>query len=197
MKPLLIIISAPSGTGKSTLCDRLLADFPEISYSISCTTRKLRGREEDGVDYYFTNHDDFEKRISRNDLLEHAIVHDNYYGTLKAPVYEAFRDGQSILLDIDVVGAEQIRDVMEDLPDDDPLKLGFVDIFIEPPSIEELRNRLEGRGEDSTATIELRLKNALGELDRADEYKYRVVNDDLDVAYRKLCDIIMVNLEIL
>ncbi len=192
MKPLLIIISAPSGTGKSTLCDRLLSDFPEISYSVSCTTRQPRGQEEDGVDYYFSTMEGFKQKIAQGELLEYATVHGNYYGTLRTPIDEAFKEGQSILLDIDVAGAEQVRAVIEDLDDDDPLKAGFVDIFIEPPSIEELRRRLETRAEDDADTIELRLNNASGEMARAGEYRYRVMNDDIEIAYRKLKDIIMV-----
>ncbi len=196
MKPLLIVMSAPSGAGKSTLCDLLLQEFPEISYSISCTTRDPRGEEEDGVDYFFLSRERFAEYVQEGKLLEHAVVHGNCYGTPAAPVREAIAEGQCILMDIDVVGAAQVRDYVEDLEDGDPLKEGFVDIFIEPPSIEELERRLIGRGEDSRETIELRLRNAQGELDRAGEYRYRVVNDDLDLAYRKLRDIIITRAEI-
>lgn len=197
MKPLLIVMSAPSGAGKSTLCDKLLDEFPEISYSISCTTRAPRGAEEDGTDYYFLTPEAFDQRVARNELLEHAQVHGNHYGTLKEPIYEAFREGQSVLLDIDVAGAQQIREALEALPADDPLVAGFVDIFVEPPSLEELRRRLETRAEDSQDAITVRMANAQGELAHAHEYKYRVVNDDLDLAYRKLRDIVMVESGIL
>ncbi|MBQ9693318.1 MAG: guanylate kinase [Kiritimatiellae bacterium] len=192
MKPLLIVMSAPSGTGKTTLCDLLLQEFPEITYSISCTTRAPRGEEEDGVDYFFLTQEEFNRRVKEGLLLEHAVVHGNCYGTPADPIREAFAEGQSILLDIDVVGADLVRQYIATLPAGDPLREGFTDIFIEPPSIEELRNRLVGRAEDSMATIELRLKNAQGEMDRANEFTYRVVNDELDLAYRRLRDIVMV-----
>lgn len=197
MKPLLIVMSAPSGAGKSTLCDLLLQEFPEITYSVSCTTREPRGMEEDGVDYFFLSKSAFEQRIADGQLLEHAVVHGNFYGTPADPVREAIAEGQSVLMDIDVAGAAQVRAYLAELPDDDPLKTGFVDIFIEPPSIEELRNRLIGRGEDAPETIELRLRNAQGELDRAGEFTYRVVNDELDTAYRRLRDILLVKSGIL
>lgn len=197
MKPLLIVMSAPSGAGKSTLCDLLLQEFPEITYSISCTTREPRGMEEDGVDYFFLSKTAFEKRIADGLLLEHATVHGNFYGTPADPVREAIAEGQSVLMDIDVAGAAQVRAYVAGLPETDPLRAGFVDIFIEPPSLEELRNRLVGRGEDAPETIELRLRNAQGELDRAGEFTYRVVNDELDVAYRRLRDILLVKSGIL
>ncbi|MBR6802279.1 MAG: guanylate kinase [Kiritimatiellae bacterium] len=192
MKPLLIVMSAPSGTGKTTLCDLLLQEFPEITYSISCTTRAPRGMEEDGIDYFFLSKEAFQQRVAEGQLLEHAIVHGNYYGTPAEPVREAFKEGQSVLMDIDVVGADLVRRYIAGLPPGDPLRAGFTDIFIEPPSMETLQQRLEGRGEDDAATIQLRMKNAQAELDRADEFTYRVVNDELDLAYRRLRDIIMV-----
>ena len=119
-------------------------------------------------------------------------MHGNSYGTPADPIREAFAEGQSVLLDIDVVGADLVRRYITKLPANDPLREGFTDIFIEPPSIEELRTRLEGRGEDAPETIELRLRNAQGEMDRAGEFTYRVVNDELDLAYRRLRDIVLV-----
>jgi guanylate kinase len=190
LKPLLIVISAPSGTGKTTLCDRLLQDYPELTYSISCTTREPRGAEVDGEDYYFLDAADFARRLAAGDFLEHARVHGFAYGTLKAPVYSAFAEGQSLLMDIDVAGAAQVRAHVSTLPPTDPMRAGFVDIFIRPPSLEALRERLEGRGEDDEATIERRLRNAGEELARAGEYRYHVVNEDLEIAYRELCGII-------
>lgn len=192
MKPLLIVMSAPSGTGKTTLCDLLLQEFPEITYSVSCTTRAPRGMEEDGIDYFFLTQAEFDRRVKEGLLLEHAIVHGNSYGTPAEPIREAFAEGQSVLLDIDVVGADLVRRYIANLSANDPLREGFTDIFIEPPSIEELRTRLEGRGEDAPETIELRLRNAQGEMDRAGEFTYRVVNDELDLAYRRLRDIVLV-----
>lgn len=192
MKPLFIVISAPSGAGKTTLCDLLLQNYPEICYSVSCTTRQPRVNEEDGVDYHFLTVDAFKKLIAAGQFLEYATVHDNYYGTLKAPIYEVLREGQCMLLDIDVVGAAQVRDYVASLPDNDPMRRGFLDIFINPPSMEELLARLEHRATDSRAVIEKRIRNAEQELARAGEYMYQVTNDDLDTAFKRLCDIINV-----
>ncbi len=192
MKPLFIVMSAPSGAGKTTLCDLLLQNYPEICYSVSCTTREPRLNEEDGVDYHFLTVEAFKRLIAEKQFLEYALVHDNYYGTLKAPIYEVLREGQCILLDIDVVGAEQVRNHVAALPDDDPMKRGFIDIFIEPPSLDELVARLEHRGTDSQAVIDKRVRNAKKEMDRANEYMYQVTNDDLNTAFKRLCDIINV-----
>jgi len=192
MIPLFIVVSAPSGAGKTTLCDLLLQNYPEICYSVSCTTREPRLNEEDGVDYHFLSVDAFKKLIDENKFLEHALVHDNYYGTLKAPIYEVLREGQCMLLDIDVAGAEQVRNYVASLPEDDPMRKGFIDIFINPPDLEELRQRLENRATDSQDVIEKRIRNAQAEMARANEYMYQVVNDDLDTAFRRLCDIINV-----
>ena len=190
MKPMLIVISAPSGAGKSTLCDRLLQDYPEIVYSVSCTTREPRGSEEDGIDYHFLSRAAYDRLVAEKAFLEHAEVHGNGYGTLEAPIREAVAEGLSVVMDIDVQGAEQVRNQIEGLPENDPLRVGFVDIFILPPSVEALRERLLARGEYSPATIECRVRNAADELAQADQYRFRVVNDDLDVAYRDLCGIL-------
>lgn len=186
MKPLLVLISAPSGTGKTTLCDRLLQDYPELVYSISCTTREPRGEEEDGIDYHFVSNADFDRLEAEDAFLEHATVHGNRYGTLLEPVRRAFQQGLSVLMDIDVAGAAQVREKLSTLAEDDPVRDGFTDIFIMPPSIEELRNRLVGRGEDSAEVIERRLNNAEGEMARSKEFQFKIVNDDLEVAYREL-----------
>ncbi|MEI6645847.1 MAG: guanylate kinase [bacterium] len=192
MTPLFIVISAPSGAGKSTLCDLLLQNYPELCYSISCTTREPRINEEDGEDYHFITVDRFNKLIEDGAFLEHALVHGNYYGTLKEPIYQALRENQCVLLDIDVAGAAQVRQYVETLSENDPLRMGYIDIFINPPSIEDLEARLRGRGTDSEAVIEKRLKNAEQEMEQAGSYMHQVMNDDLDVAYRRLCDIINV-----
>ena len=189
-KPLLIVISAPSGCGKSTLIDMLLQEYSDIVYSISCTTRPPRGEEEDGLDYHFLTKDRFEELIRENAFIEYASVHGNYYGTLKGPIEEVLSEGNSMILDIDVQGAAKVREYVRALPDDDPLKVGYVDIFVNPPSIEELRSRLEGRGTDSREVIERRLANAEGEMARAGEYMFRVVNDDLGMCYKRLCDLV-------
>ena len=189
-KPLFIVLSAPSGCGKSTLVDMLLQEYPDICYSISCTTREPRGEEEDGLDYHFKTKERFEELIKEDAFIEYAKVHDNYYGTLKAPIQEVLAEGNSRILDIDVQGAAKVREFVRNLPNTDPMKIGYVDIFINPPSMEELRRRLEGRGTDAPAAIEKRLANAEGEMARANEYMYRVTNDDLGIAYKRLCDLI-------
>lgn len=189
-KPLFIVMSAPSGCGKSTLIDMLLQEYPDIVYSISCTTREIRGEEEDGLDYHFLKKERFEELIGENAFIEYANVHGNYYGTLKAPIQEVLAEGNSMILDIDVQGAAKVREYVRSLPNTDPMKIGYVDIFIMPPSMEELRARLEGRGTDSQEVIEKRLANAGGEIERASEYMYKVTNDDLTIAYKRLCDLI-------
>ena len=189
-KPLFLVLSAPSGCGKSTLIDMLLQEYPDIVYSISCTTRAPRGEEEDGLDYHFKTKERFEELIREKAFIEYAKVHDNYYGTLKAPIEEVLAEGNSMILDIDVQGAAKVRDYVRALPNNDPLKIGYVDIFILPPSLEELRDRLEKRGTDAPAVIERRLANAEGEIARADEYMFKVTNDELAICYKRLCDLI-------
>ncbi len=189
-KPLFIVMSAPSGCGKSTLIDMLLQEYCDIVYSISCTTRAPRGEEEDGIDYHFKTKERFEALIKEGAFIEYAKVHDNYYGTLKSPIEEVLAEGNSMILDIDVQGAAKVRDYVRKLPNTDPMKIGYVDIFINPPSMEELRDRLEGRGTDSAATIEKRLAAAEGEMARAGEYMYQVTNDELAICYKRLCDLI-------
>ena len=189
-KPLFLVLSAPSGCGKTTLIDMLLQEYHDIVYSVSCTTREPRLGEEDGADYHFMSKERFEELIRENAFIEHASVHGNYYGTLKAPIEEVLAEGNSMILDIDVQGAHKVREYVRALPDTDPLKIGYVDIFINPPSLEELRARLEGRGTDSPEVIEKRLANAEGEMARAGEYMFRVTNDDLAICFKRLCDLI-------
>lgn len=189
--PLFIVVSAPSGCGKSTLVDLLLQEYPDLSYSVSCTTRSPRGEEEDGIDYHFLSVERFRELIEQGAFLEYAEVHGNYYGTLKSTIEEVMAEGHSIILDIDVAGAANVRHhVMHHLPPSDPLRRGFMDVFINPPSLDALRERLEKRGTDAPEVIERRLANAEGEMARANEYMYRVMNDDLGLAYRRLCDLI-------
>ena len=190
-QPLFIVLSAPSGCGKSTLIDMLLQEYPDLEYSISCTTRKPRGEEEDGLDYHFLTVERFRELLAEDAFLEHAEVHGNYYGTLKQPIIDVLNLGHSMILDIDVVGAAKVRHyVMHHLPPTDPLRAGYMDIFINPPSMEELRARLEGRGTDAPDVIERRLANAEGEMARAGEYMFQVTNDELAIAYKRLCDLI-------
>jgi guanylate kinase len=183
-------VSAPSGAGKTTLCRRLLAERPDIAYSVSCTTRKPRGSEVDGVAYRFVTEPEFEHHVQAGDFLEHAVVHDHRYGTLRRAVVEALAAGRSVLMDIDVQGAAQIRKAIMESPAGGPLRRGFVDIFIEPPSPEELRARLSGRHENSAQEMDRRLRNAAEEMRHAPEYMHRVVNGDLAAAYAQLAGLI-------
>ena len=192
-KPLFIVVSAPSGCGKSTLIDMLLQEYHDIVYSISCTTRAPRGEEEDGLDYHFLSKERFLELVEEGAFIEHAEVHGNHYGTLKAPVEEVLAEGNSMILDIDVQGARRVRDYVRSLGDGDAMKAGYVDIFLAPPSMEELRRRLESRGTDSRESIERRLAAAEAEMAAADEYMHKVVNDDLAIAFKRLCDLIDVH----
>lgn len=189
-KPLLVVVSAPSGAGKTTLCERLLSEHPEMMYSVSCTTRQPRGDEVEGEDYSFLAEEDFEARVSGGSFIEHACVHGHRYGTLRSVVEDALRSGRTVVMDIDVQGAAEIRRAVAELPADAPLRGALVDIFIAPPSLDVLRERLLGRGEDSAATIRQRMQNAQGEMSRSGEYTHVVVNRDVDRAYRELEGII-------
>jgi guanylate kinase len=184
--PVLLVVSAPSGAGKTTLCGRLRAEFPRIVYSVSCTTRAPRPEERDGVDYRFLEEAEFVRRVAAGEFLEHACVHGHYYGTLRAPVATALAQGRDVLMDIDVQGAAQVRAIVTAAPETDPLRRAYTDVFIEPPSLDVLRARLERRGQDSAETIARRLAQAVEELTRRNEYRYLIVNDALEVAYDQL-----------
>lgn len=188
-RPLLLVVSAPSGAGKTTLCDRLLADNPSMVYSISCTTRAPRGDERDGREYHFLSTDEFERRVARGEFIEHAVVHGNRYGTLRQTVEEALADGKDVLMDIDVQGAASIRKAAQGGAG--LLKNGYIDVFIAPPSLEALESRLTGRGEDAPEVIEQRLKNARVEMAQWRDYQYLVINDQLDQAYAELRAVVM------
>ncbi len=190
-RPLMIVVSAPSGAGKSTLCNRLVDEFPNVIYSISCTTRDPRGDEKDGTHYYFLSKKEFKERIRHGEFLEYAKVHGNFYGTLEDTVLYAMEEGNHVLLDIDVQGAKQIRESLVRLEPRHPIRRGFTDIFISPPSMEELENRLRGRGTDADSVIEKRLENARAEMEFAPEYSFQIVNDDLDKAYHEFKSVIL------
>ena len=181
--PLLILVSAPSGAGKTTLCEMLLLDRDDLVYSVSCTTRALRGNEQDGVNYHFISRDAFEAHVAAGDFLEYAEVHGEYYGTLRTSVLGPLSEGKDVLMDIDVQGAGQIREAIKDDP---VMRKAFVDIFISPPSVEALERRLRERSEDSDASIERRVKNAENEMRSSDAYSRIIVNDILSVAYDDL-----------
>jgi len=187
-RALLLVVSAPSGAGKTTLCERLLAACPAMIRSITCTTRAPRGAEVDGRDYHFLTPAEFDRRVAEDLFLEHALVHGNRYGTLRGSVEEGLRAGKDVLLVIDVQGAASVRAATRSLGG--LLASSYVDIFISPPLLETLRDRLTRRGEDSPEVIERRLANAAGEMARAGEFQYQVVNDNLDQACFELCAII-------
>ena len=169
---MLLVISGPSGTGKGTICRALMAKNPQIKYSVSATTRLPREGEVDGVHYYFLTKEKFEDMLKRNGFLEHAAVYDNYYGTPKAKVMESLEKGEDIILEIDIQGALQLKEVFP----------GGIYVFIVPPSLEELRERIEGRGTDSKDVIEKRLNCAGQELGYVDKYDYVVINDNIEKA---------------
>ncbi len=185
-RSLLIIVSAPSGAGKSTLCNRLVEEFPRVAYSVSCTTRNPRGEEQDGEHYYFLSKKEFKERIKNGEFLEHAKVHGNFYGTLEDTVLYAMEGGNHVVLDIDVQGAGQIRESLVRLDPRNPIRSGFIDIFISPPSMEELEKRLRGRGTDDEKVIQKRMAKAAEEMANAPEYSFQIINDDLETAYQDL-----------
>jgi len=176
----LFVISAPSGAGKTTLCGRLLSRFPDIRYSISYTTREPRDGERNGEDYHFITKEDFLEKRDQGYWAEWALVHDNYYGTSASLLSSTLTDGRHILMDIDVQGTIQI---LERFPE-------AVTIFIMPPSLEALEQRLEGRGTDSGATIQKRLRNAAREMAQKELYRHLIVNDELEKAAKELIGIV-------
>lgn len=173
---LMLIICAPSGTGKSTLTSRLRKEFPRLGFSVSCTTRAPREGETDGVDYHFLDKDEFIRRRDAGFFAEWAEVHGNYYGTPKKELEDMLAEGRDVLFDIDVQGAQQLRESME----------GGCHVFLMPPSLATLKERLLGRATDDDAVIRKRLDNAPGELDQAPLFDFWIVNDDLDTAYDQL-----------
>lgn len=168
----LIVVSGPSGTGKTTLCRQACA-AGEAVFSVSCTTRQPRPGEVDGRDYFFLGETDFLERAERGELFEYARVHDRWYGTLKSHVYDNLRSGIDVLLDIDVQGAAQIRVCQDEL-----VRRCLLDVFILPPSSEELRQRLAGRATESAEAFELRMKNAREEMEHWSEYGHVLVSAD-------------------
>lgn len=171
---LLIILSSPSGAGKSTLAKRLMAWDPTLSFSVSATTRSPRPGEEDGHDYYFKTKPEFEAMVAAGEMLEHAQVFGNFYGTPKAPVEAAMMAGRDTLFDIDWQGGQQIGR--------SALGKDVVSIFILPPSIAELETRLRGRAQDSEEIIAGRMAKSRDEISHWAEYDYVVVNHDIDAA---------------
>jgi guanylate kinase len=179
---LLIILSSPSGAGKTTLSRRLLADDDAISFSISATTRKPRPGELDGREYFFKTPEEFQAMVDRGEMLEHAEVFGNFYGTPKAPVEQAISQGQDVIFDVDWQGGQQIRG--------SALGKFTVSIFILPPSIAELEARLEKRGQDSSEVVAGRMAKSRDEISHWAEYDYVLINENLDVCEEQLRDIL-------
>ena len=178
--PHLFIISAPSGAGKTTLCREVHRQFPQMLYSVSYTSRKPRKGERDGIDYHFIEPDEFKRSIDAGRWAEWALVHGNYYGTSADFLDEGLRAGKDILLDLDVQGTRQLLKRYSEC----------VAIFIRPPSLEALRQRLEKRGTDSVESIAVRLENAEKEIAQQDLYHHVIVNDQLAAALKELVSVI-------
>jgi len=176
----LIVLSAPSGGGKSTLKNAILRKFENIEYSVSYTTRNPRGNEQNEVDYFFVSNELFGRMIQNNEFLEYAQVHGNWYGTSRAYIESRFKKGNHVIMDVDVQGAANIR------------KNGIdkIDIFIMPPDIKILEQRLRDRNTDIDEVISQRLKNARAEIKEIYKYDYLVINDNLDVAIEEISAII-------
>ncbi|MBQ9214863.1 MAG: guanylate kinase [Bacteroidales bacterium] len=176
-----IIVSAPSGSGKSTLIASLISrsDF-NLKFSVSATTRSPRGEEQNGKDYYFLSVQEFEKKISENQFVEYEQVYaGRYYGTLKSEIERIFSLGGNVIFDVDVIGGINLKKIFAE---------SALSIFIQPPSIEELRRRLIGRATDSMEEIEKRISKAGQEMQSAEKFDKIIVNDDLETAKKEICD---------
>ena len=176
---MILIVSGPSGSGKSTLCDAMFKEFQQLEFSVSCTTRAPRGQEKDGVEYHFLSREQFEEHIRRDDFIEYANVHGNFYGTLKSEVFGRTERGIDVILDIDVQGALAVK---KRFASDPVFNARMESVFIAPPSYAELERRLRGRGTDAEESILKRLANSKQEMTFWQEYKYVIVNDDLNRA---------------
>lgn len=180
MNPFPVILSSPSGGGKTTIARELLKRRQDVGYSISCTTRRPRVGEADGIDYYFLSPEEFRRKRGEGAFAESAEVHGNLYGTLRSEIDRVIGSGRHVIMDIDVQGAEQIRTVYPDA----------VTVFVMPPSGEVLLERLRRRRTESARELVARLNSALQELQAVELYEYVIVNDDLDAAVRRVSAII-------
>lgn len=178
----MIIFSAPSGAGKTTIVKHLLSKFPQFEFSISATSRKMREGEQHGKDYFFLSAEEFRQRISNSEFVEWEEVYtDNFYGTLKAELDRIWAKGNVVIFDVDVKGGVNLKKMFPD---------NSLSLFVMPPSVEELRNRLVGRGTDSTEAIERRVAKAEEELSFSDKFDVVVVNDNLEEAKTKAEEVI-------
>ncbi|ADE55150.1 guanylate kinase [Coraliomargarita akajimensis] len=180
---ILIIVSGPAGSGKTTVCDRVLSNVAAIERAITSTTRAPRGEEKDTVDYYFFDRPTFEAKIEAGDFYEYAHVHSNLYGTLKSEVQSKLNAGVDILLNIDVQGAAQMRETAKA---DALLKGRVITVFIMPPSVEELEKRLRGRGTDAEDEVQRRMTVALEEMKQANDYDYVLLSASMDEDFESL-----------
>src|SRR5438876_4032481 len=187
LSPLLVLISAPSGGGKTTLCQQLLSARRQMARAITCTTRAPRENERDGVDYYFLDAASFLKRVQAGNFLEHATVYGNSYGILKAEVLGKLRQGKDVLLNVDVQGAATIR---ERALEDPELKRALVTVFLTPPSLEVLEERLRKRGTDSAAVIQKRLGVARQEIAQWKNFDYLLISSTISEDLRRMQAII-------
>jgi guanylate kinase len=181
---ILFVISAPSGAGKTTICDAL-RQTPDFVYSVSCTTRTPRAGEIEGEDYQFLSEADFQARVKKGDFLEHAIVHGHYYGTLRQPLLNNLKTGVDVLIDIDTQGADAIRNCGDEF-----IRRALTDVFIMPPDLEELRRRLTKRGTETSEQIELRLANAAREMELWRDYRYTIISQSMEEDLMKFRHII-------
>jgi guanylate kinase len=185
--PLLVLISAPSGGGKTTLCQHLLAARPEMTRAVTCTTRPSRAGERDGVDYYFLDAGSFLKHVRAGNFLEHATVYGNSYGTLKAEVLDKIRHGKDVLLNVDVQGAASIREKAQEVPE---LRRALVSVFLTPPSLSIVEERLRKRGTDSPAVIQTRLGVAWEEIAHWRHFDYLLLSASIEEDLRRMMAII-------
>jgi guanylate kinase len=176
---ILFVVSAPSGAGKSTLLNAL-RQTPDFAYSVSYTTRAPRAGEVQGEDYHFVSMDEFQRRLEGGEFLEYAQVHGNCYGTLRSTVVEQLHDGVDVLIDIDVQGARQIRS-----DQNAAIRAAVADIFIMPPSLDELRRRLHKRGTETPEQIEIRLRNAAAEMEAWHDYRYTIISGSVEEDLQK------------
>lgn len=176
-KALLVVVSAPSGAGKTTLCRKLLDTSPNITRAVTCTTRAPRGAEQDGVDYYFLDEQAFRAKVEAGEFLEHAKVYGRHYGTLLSEVIDKLRSGKDVLLNIDVQGASTIRKKAEETPE---INRALVSVFLTPPSLEELERRLRSRAEDEEAAIQKRLDLARHELEQWSKFDYLLISETIN-----------------
>lgn len=185
--PLLVVVSAPSGAGKSTLCDNVRAALPSATRAVTCTTREPRDGEADGVDYYFLGEEEFLARVESGEFLENAVVHGNHYGVLKSELRAKLAGGSDVLLNIDVQGAATIR---ERAAADPVLSRSLVTVFLRPPSLEELEQRLRGRGTDSDEVIARRLAIARDEMDQTEKFDHTLTSQTREADVDRMLGII-------